>query len=346
MDVQSGDILAMASSPTLNPNWYVQGITHAEWQRISDLHAEKNRATWENYMPGSIFKTVVGMAALEAGLDPEEIIHVEPNPAKSTKGHIRVGNHTFRDEAEPGDFNFRRALKRSSNSYFITVGLRIGPEAIIRLGQRLHFGERAGLPTRQDAPGQFPSLQRLSSGWTRVTTGNICIGQDPVWVTPLQIAVLTSAIANGGDVLWPRLVDRIEAADPTLGVPPTVFPRGQVRDRLGVSARTIKIMHEAMLGDTEDADGTGKKAAVPGIRICAKTGTAQVQDEHNALIGRTTWFASFAPYEKPHYAVVVMVENGDFGGTTCAPVAHDIYAAILERERSNASKPGTLAQNH
>ena len=71
-----------------------------------------------------------------------------------------------------------------------------------------------------------------------------------------------------------------------------------------------------------------------------------MQDEHNALIGRTTWFASFAPYEKPHYSVVVMVENGDFGSTTCAPVAHDIYAAILERERSNASKPGTLAQNH
>jgi penicillin-binding protein 2 len=346
MDVQSGDILAMASSPTLNPNWYVQGITHAEWQRITDLHAEKNRATWENYMPGSIFKTVVGMAALEAGLDPEEIIHVEPNPAKPTKGHIRVGNHTFRDEAEPGDFNFRRALKRSSNGYFITVGLRIGPEAIIRLGQRLHFGEREGLPTRQDAPGQFPNLQRLSSGWTRVTTGNICIGQDPVWVTPLQIAVLSAAIANGGDVLWPRLVDRIEAADTTLGAPPVVLPRGQVRDRLGVSARTIKLMHDAMLGDTEDADGTGKKAAVPGIRICAKTGTAQVQDEHNTLIGRTTWFASFAPYEKPHYAVVVMVENGDFGGTTCAPVAHDIYAAILERERSILGKPGTLAQNH
>jgi penicillin-binding protein 2 len=345
MDVQTGDILAMASSPTLNPNWYVQGITHADWRRITDQHAEMNRATWQNYMPGSIFKTVVGMAALEAGLDPEEIIRVEPNPAKPTKGHIRVLNHTFRDEAEPGDFNFRRALKRSSNGYFITIGLRIGPEAIIRLGQRLHLGEREGLPTRQDAPGQFPSLQRLSSGWTRVTTGNICIGQDPVWVTPLQIAVLTAAIANGGDVLWPRLVERIEAADPTLGVPPVVLPPGRVRDRLGVSTNTIKIMHDAMLGDTEDADGTGKQAAVPGIRICAKTGTAQVQDEHNALIGRTTWFASFAPYEQPRYAVVVMVEDGTYGGPTCGPVAHDIYGAILERERSNAAKPGTLAQD-
>jgi penicillin-binding protein 2 len=248
--------------------------------------------------------------------------------------------------AEPGDFNFRRALKRSSNSYFITVALRIGPESIIRMGQRLHLGERAGLPTRQDTPGKFPSLQRISSGWTRINTGNISIGQDPVWVTPLQITVLTAAIANGGDVLWPRLVDRIEAADPTLGAPPVVLPHGQVRDRLGLSPRTLKLMHDAMLGDTEDSDGTGTKACVPGLRICAKTGTAQVQDERNILTGHTTWFASFAPYEQPHYAVVVMVENGVTGGTTCAPVAHNIYLAIQERERSNPGKSGILAQNH
>jgi len=346
MDVQTGDILAMASAPTYNPNWYLPHLSRADSDRITELHAEKNRATYENYMPGSIFKTVVGMAALEAGLNPEEIIHIDPNPAQPNKGHVVVSGHLFHDTAPSGDFNFARALKLSSNSYFITVGLRIGAESIIRLGQRLHFGERVGLPTRQDTPGKFPSLQRLSSGWTRVTTGNICIGQDPVWVTPLQIAVLTAAIANGGDVLWPRLVDRIEAADPTLGVPPVVVPRSQVRDRLGVSARTIKIMHDAMLGDTEDADGTGTKACVPGMRICAKTGTAQVQDVNNVKTGLTTWFASFAPYEQPRYAVVVMVENGASGGTTCAPVAKHIYEAILERERSNAAKPGNLAQNH
>lgn len=343
MDVQTGDILAMASSPTLNPNWYVQGITHTEWQRISELHAEKNRATYENYMPGSIFKTVVGMAALEAGWNPEEIIHVEPNPAQPNKGHVRLGNHTFRDTAPPGDFNFRRALKLSSNSYFITLGLRIGSERIVRLGERLHFGERVGLPTRQDAPGSFPSLERLKSGWTDGNTGNLSIGQDPVWVTPLQVAVLTAAIANGGDVLWPRLVDRIEAADPTLGVPPLVYPRARVRDHLGVSAHTIAIMHDAMLGDTEDADGTGKRACVPGLRICAKTGTADVQDVHNTKIGKTTWFASFAPFEKPRYAVVVMVENGETGGGTCAPVAGHIYAAILQWERMNAAKAQALA---
>jgi cell division protein FtsI/penicillin-binding protein 2 len=96
-----------------------------------------------------------------------------------------------------------------------------------------------------------------------------------------------------------------------------------------------------MLADTEDEDGTGRKAAVPGLRICAKTGTAQVQDERNIKTGLTTWFTSFAPYEKPRYAVVVMVEDGYSGGVTCAPVAGKIYAAILERdrEREQAHKP-------
>ena len=345
MDVHTGDILAMVSSPTLDPNWYVRGITPQEWERILELEAEKNRATYERYMPGSIFKLVVGMAALEGGWNPEEIITVEPNPAQPNKGHIRVGNHTFKDTAPYGDYNFRRALKLSCNSYFITCGLRIGPERIFRLAQRLHLGEGVDLPTRQDGPGSFPSLRRLSSGWTDGNTANLSIGQDPVWVTPIQIAVLTAAIANGGDVVWPRLVDRIEGLDPT-SVPATqVFPSGRVRDHLGVSARTLRIMHDAMLADTEDPDGTGKHATVPGLRICAKTGTAQVQDERNVKTGLTTWFTSFAPYEKPCYAVVVMVVNGASGGETCAPVARKIYEAIRDRN-ATAGKTQPLAQPH
>jgi penicillin-binding protein 2 len=345
MDVHTGDILALVTSPTFDPNWYVRGITRKEWERINELEAEKNRATKENYMPGSIFKLVVGMAALEGGWNPDEVITIEPNPAQPNKGHIRIGNHTFKDTAPPGDFVFKRALKLSSNSYFITCGLRIGPERIFRLAQHLHLGERAGLPTLQDGSGSFPSLRRLSSGWTDGNTGNLCIGQDPVWVTPIQIAVLTAAIANGGDVLWPRLVDRVEGLDPTSAPSIQVPPSGRVRDRLGVSARTLRIMYDAMLADTEDPDGTGKHATVPGLRICAKTGTAQVQDERNVKTGLTTWFASFAPYEKPRYAVVVMVEDGDSGGTTCGPVAREIYKAIRDRS-ATAGKTQTLAQTH
>jgi penicillin-binding protein 2 len=311
---------------------------------MSQLQAEKNRATQEHYMPGSVFKLVVSLAALEAGWNPAQVITVEPNPAQPSKGYVRVLGHPIRDTAPPGEYNFRRALKLSSNSYFVTCGLRIGPERIMRMGQLLHLGERTGFAaTRQEVGGNFPTLRQLSSHWTARNTANMSIGQDPVWVTPLQVAVLVSAIANGGTVLTPRLIDRIEPLDSTLGIPPEVAPPAAVRAKLGVSEHTLSVLHQAMLADTEDADGTGrfvrKYAPLPGLRICAKTGTAQVQDVHNVKTGQTTWFASFAPYcppgsaEKPRYAVVVMVEGGASGGETCSPVAGKVYAALMERDR-------------
>ena len=347
MDVRSGDILAMASNPTLNPNLFITGMTHEEWEKISSVQAEKNRATMMNYAPGSIFKTVVGMAALEAGLNPQEEITVAENPAQPGKGYIVVRGRPVRDTAPPGIYNFRRALKLSSNSYFITNGLRVGPERIIRLGERLHFGQKIGLPTRQEAAGTFPSLSRLNSGWTDGNTANLSIGQDPVQVTPLQVAVLMSAIANGGKVLWPRLVARIEGQNPAAGGDIS-FPAGQVRDYLGVSDRSLGILREAMLADTEDADGTGRHVRdhepLLGIRICGKTGTAQIQDIHNNKIGQTTWFSSFAPFGDPRWAVVVMIEDGKSGGDTCSPVAGPVYAALLKREQRATAKKETLAK--
>jgi penicillin-binding protein 2 len=347
MDVRSGDVLALASSPAFNPNWYVQGLSREEWRRISELEAEKNRATYEVYAPGSIFKMVVALAALENGLNPNEIVHVPPNPAQPTRGYIRVGRRPIKDTVVPGDYNFRRALFLSSNTYFITNGLRVGPEKIVRLAQKFHFGERIGLPLRQESSGNLPTLRRVSIGWTDGNTANLCIGQDPVLVTPLQVAVMTAAIANGGHVLWPRFVDRIEPQDPTLAERQIVFPLAQVRDELNVSDRSLTLLHDAMLADTEDPEGTGKHvrdhAALPGLRICGKTGTAQVQDENNAKTGQTTWFASFAPYENPRYAVVVMVENGESGGKTCSPVAGPIYQAILQSAKE--PRPNSLARH-
>jgi penicillin-binding protein 2 len=353
MDVRNGDILAMASWPTPNPNWFIQGLSREEWERFYASHAEKNRATQENYFPGSIFKLVVGLAALEAGLNPQESFRVAENPNQPGKGYIIVRGHPIKDTARPGDYDFRRALMLSSNSYFITNGLRTGPEHIVRLGQRFHLGERAGLNTRQEVSGFFPRLERVTSGWSERNTANLSIGQDPVYVTPLQVAVMVSAIANGGTVLWPRLVDRIESQDPLSGEEPMIFPSARVRDELGVSQRSLSILQEAMLADTEDPEGTGKHVRdhhpLPGLHICGKTGTAQVQDVHGEKKGQITWFASFAPYgppgsgEKPRWAVVVMVEEGKSGGDTCSPVAGDIYDALMKREQRAAGSRATLA---
>ena len=347
MDVRNGDVLAMVSSPAFDPNDFAQGISQDKWDRLQQLTAEKNRATYENYAPGSIFKTVVALAALENGLDPGEIFHVQANPENSAKGIFYVGRRAIKDTAPPGPYDFRKAFIHSSNSYFITNGLRAGVENIIRIGEKFHLGERTGLFTNQETRGNFPSLARVTSrDWRDGDTANVCIGQGEISVTPIQMAVMVSAIANGGKVLWPRLVDRIEPQDRSSGEAASRFPAGVVRDELGVHPRSLKILRDAMLADVESSDGSGRPAAVAGLKICGKTGTAQVQDAANKNIGWNFWFASYAPYEHPQYAVVVMVESDDIhgsGGSVCAPIARDIYEVILKKENARSGK--ALARN-
>jgi penicillin-binding protein 2 len=342
MDVHTGDILALASSPTVNPNDPIQGISPEEHARRLDpvLRPEINRATQENYAPGSIFKTVTGLVCLEDGLDPNEIVNNPGYYQFSNKKSKHVG-----DLAAPGPYNFYKAIVKSSNTYFIEMGLRSGIEKIIRMAKRLHLGERTGLRTQQENPGKFPSLERVKSDWYDGHTASICIGQGEMSVTPLQMAVMISAYANGGTVLWPRLVDRIEPVDPASSAQPTVFEKGRVRDHLGAQRRSLEILREAMREDV--LDGTGASAEVPGMPAAGKTGTAQVMDIHNRTTANTVWFASFAPYDNPRYAVIVMVEievNAGSGGRTCAPIAHDIYQALLERERGGTNHVERVAQ--
>lgn len=336
MDVNTGDVLAMASSPNSDPNAFFRGFSREELARWHDntLGVQKNRAVGgEVYQAGSIFKTIVALAALENGLNPNEYFRVEPNPQNPGRGAYFVGRQKFKDTAPPGDYNLRLALVRSSNSYFIHTGLKPGVfPRVLELGRRLHLGQRfdaESLPLRQQSPGHFPTAERVArSDWRDGYTANICIGQGEMDVTPLQMAVMTCALANGGNVLKPRLVDRLESADPAWGEPPQVFPSRQIRDQLGVSARSMKILHEAMLAETEDLEShaTGQRARVEGLRICGKTGTAE--REERGVTRNTVWFASFAPFEKPRYAVVVMVEDGGSGGATCAPIAHDVYLGL------------------
>lgn len=355
MDVHTGDILAMASAPTYNPNSFIPKISVAENERLNDskLLPQINRATQGSYPPGSTFKVVVGLAALENGLNPSQKFNIAADPANPAKGIYYVNGHPVHDLARPGEHDFRSALKLSSNSYFIMQGLHAGIEKIVELGQRLHLGERIGLPTRQEVAGSFPSLKRVSSGWYDGNTANVCIGQDPVKVTPLQMTVIAAAIANGGKVLWPRLVDRIEPQDSISPEPAVVFPEGHDPDDLGVKLENLKTLREAMLLDTEEPGATAYAAfagnargaqLLKSMRVCGKTGTAQIKDEHGQLVEHITWFLSFAPYDNPRYAVVVMIEGGGGGGTTCAPVAEKIYETILERERANALKPGAIAK--
>jgi penicillin-binding protein 2 len=339
MDVNSGDVLAMASSPTFDPNYYVDRKSFPPGYYndvIQTDGAEKNRATQENYRPGSIFKPIVALACLETGLNPKTIYEVQADPDKPTAGCIFLGSRKIKDTAPPGPYDFKRALIHSSNSYFVYNGLsRLNK--IVELGQEFHLGERIGLNTRQETAGTFPTQKKIESGWNQGDTANLCIGQGYIDVTPLQMCVVACALANGGKVLKPRLVDRIVSQDPLSDGQTIYFQKGQVRNLVNVRASTFRTLQAAMLDDTESPEGTAYKAFVGSpvnteLRVCGKTGTAQ--NEVNGGITYTTWFLSFAPYEHPHYAVVVMVENGSSGGGTCAPIAREIYEAILKLEKS------------
>ncbi|MDB6035704.1 MAG: Peptidoglycan synthase FtsI [Verrucomicrobiales bacterium] len=346
MDPRNGDILAMVSVPGYDPNIFIPRISHEDYQPLTNkvLKPQFNRATQGNYAPGSIFKIVVGMAALEAGLDPNEKIYNQPNPRDPAHGHIMVGKHPVKDTAPPGEYNFKLAFMKSSNTYFITQGLRYGLDGVMKLGQRLHLGELTGLSTRQENSGTFLSYQAVRRAWSDGDTANVCIGQTPIEVNPLQIAVLISSIANGGKVLWPRLVDRVEPQEYMGEEMVTRFEAGKLRDNLGISQRTLDIVRDAMRADVEDEGGTGAATRIQGFRVCAKTGTAQIKNTRGQTTDHTTWYASYGPYEDPRYVVIVMIEGGSSGGGTCGPVARKIYETLIKRETQRGPKGSVLAK--
>lgn len=327
MDCRDGDILALASAPSYDPNRFVPGISHSDWEMLSDpkLRPQINRCIQENYAPGSIFKIVTSIACLETGLDPDAVMH---NP-----GFTMLGRRRIKDTAAPGDYDFKKAFIHSSNTYFITNGMRAGVDRILEICRRLHLGESTGIPLPgQETTGILPRPGEDPIVWHEGETANLCIGQGQISVTPLQMVVMTAAIANGGKVLWPRLVDRLVPQDPLLAGEAWTYKRGRVRDELNISRRTLELIRDAMRADVEE-DGTGKAARIPGFRVCGKTGTAEVTDPRGRVVDHTTWFAAFGPYEDPRYAVVVMVESGVSGGHTCAPIAKEVFLALRKREQ-------------
>jgi penicillin-binding protein 2 len=346
LDPWTGDILALASAPAYDPNSFVPRITSEEYAKLNDpeLLPQINRAVYA-YPPGSIFKIVVGLAALESGtLNPAEQIY--------SPGYFKLNPRSkdpTGDTAGAGLFDFRRAFVKSSNFYFITNGLRSGLDSILDMGNRFCLGQRVGLPTRQEVPGYFPKLgtrdKKAGGPWRDGDTVNLCIGQGEILVSPLQMAVVTAAVANGGKVFWPRLVDRLERDDDGFRKITEAFPSGQIRNELNVSPHNLQIVQEAMRDDVLLPEGSGKAASVPGWQVCGKTGTAEVK-HGNVLVNKITWFVSYAPFESPRYVVVSMVDGGRSGGGTCAPIVRRVYEALQKLEKTpQPGSPSLAATN-
>lgn len=338
LDCQSGDVLALASAPAFDPNMFVRpgDFGTNDWERLRDetLTPQFNRALQGAYHPGSTFKIIVALAAFEAGImDLETMVH---NPGGSW-----VGRRWIKDENAPiGDWAFKEAFKRSANSYFIDVGLKAGVDKLVDMGRRFNLGEKSGVvQPRLETGGQFPRVgdRKKHDGepWTDGDTANLCIGQGELTVTPLQMALVTSAVANGGKVLRPRLVMQVEEQFPAGSVEP--MPGAQVERTIGVQSKHLEWVRMAMLADVEEDKGTGRAAFVPGMRICGKTGTAQIRNAKGMTY--VTWFVSFAPYESPKYATVVVIETDHGSGAVlCAPKAKVIYSAIQQQEQKRLKK--------
>jgi penicillin-binding protein 2 len=354
LDAANGDVLALVSSPSYDANEFVTGISAERWPVLNDpkLRPQFNRATQGAYNPGSAFKIITMLACLEAGLDPAELYAVEPDKENPGKGCVWVGRRKIKDTAPPGDYDLVRAFKRSSNSYFIHHGLRAGRDRLLELGRRFHLGERTGLPTRQEVSGYFPRPEEVRGLWNDGNTANLCIGQE-ITVTPLGMAVLVAAVANGGHVFYPRLVSRVEPAEPGLEESTTNYFAPRLRGELGVPAAHLELVRQAMLADTEEKEGTGYTAfheadkttpRLKGFRVGGKTGTAEVK-EGRVVVDHVTWFVAFGPGDQPRYAVVVVVESGGSGGGTCAPVACRVFQAIQQRIAPARPPAPTLTKN-
>jgi penicillin-binding protein 2 len=326
MDPRNGDVLAMVSTPAFEIDRFTGTIDRNAWLRViqDPEHPLLNRTIQSQYAPGSVFKIVVAAAGLQEGT-------IVPTDRTHCTGEFHLGEWTFKDwkAGGHGTVDLLGAIRESCNVFFYEKGLKVGGPVIAKYASAFGLGEA----TQIDLPGEKlglipqPKLRRDKrvGGWHAGETVNMSIGQGAVLVTPMQIARFMSAVANGG-VLWkPRLVQRIER--PEKGV--VWSDGGSVTGHVELSPMVWAFLRQS-LWSVVNAGGTGAGARIAGLDIAGKTGTAQMISKSKAEKGQDhAWFASFAPVSEPEAVVIVLVERGGKGGQVAAPIAQKILNAIF-----------------
>lgn len=342
MDIHSGEVLAMASTPTFDPNAFNRGLTPVEWRSLSNNPRAPliNKAIAGQYAPGSTFKLIVALAALEAGV-------VDPDNSFFCNGSLRLGNARFHcwKRGGHGHVKLRDGIKWSCDVYFYEVAKRTGVDRIAAMARRLGLGQAL----IEDLPGEQAGLVPTRD-WKRAVIGTPWqggetlvsgIGQGYLLTTPLQLAVMTARIANGGYAVVPRLAAAPPAEREPGQLPPDTFPS------LDLNPEHLALIRDAMDAVVNEPRGTarGSRIDVPGHEMAGKTGTSQVRRitkaERAAGVIRNEdlpWerrdhalFVAYAPVEAPRFAVSVVVEHGGGGSTAAAPVASDILRFVQER---------------
>ncbi|MBT3396480.1 MAG: penicillin-binding protein 2, partial [Alphaproteobacteria bacterium] len=351
MDIWSGDILAMASTPGFDPNAFNYGLAQDEWDRlVTDTRKPlTNKALSGQYPPGSAFKMIVSLAALEAGI-------VNPGHRVFCPGEVELGNQTFHcwKRGGHGDMTMTSATEQSCDVYFYDIARRTGIDKISEMAKRFGLGTTVDFGLGVERSGLVPSrewkLARTGERWQVGETLITGIGQGFVLTTPAQLAVMTAQIANGGLRVTPRLIkpaDPVEEArvDGGLDVEADQDPRS-----LGISASAMAVIHGGMDAVVNNPRGTAYRSRITqaGFEMAGKTGTSQVrriteaEREADRGVNEIPWaerdhavFVGYAPISAPRYAISVVVEHGGGGASMAAPIAHDV---MLEAQRLGAAR--------
>ena len=345
MDIHNGDVLALSSVPGYDPNEFVTGLSPKTWRRlITDPYAPlTNKARSGLYAPGSTFKMVVALAALEARI-------VTPDHQVFCRGHTQLGNARFHCWKRHGHGwqDMYDAHQNSCDVYFYDIAKRIGIDRIAEMATRLGMGAKTGIDLPSEKGGVIPTRAwkraLIGTAWQQGETLISGIGQGFILTTPLQLAIMTARIANGGKAVVPRL---IRPADPDGKEEEPAF-----KD-LGISKRALDVVREGMNRVTNVQRGTAYRARISeeGMEMSGKTGTAQVRriskaerDTRVLKNHERPWrerdhalFVGYAPSNNPRYAVSVVVEHGGGGSTVAAPIARDLLLATQRRDPANRS---------
>ncbi|MEA4834479.1 MAG: penicillin-binding protein 2 [Anaeromusa sp.] len=337
LNPKTGEVLAMASRPTFNPNLFAGGISSKDWNALNSnpFYPMNNKAISGQYPPGSTFKIVTGVAALELGkVTPEEKI-------LDTGKHWLIPKGNAEGEAL-GWINFNEALSKSDNVYFYEMGNRLGIDNLEKYARLFGLGDYTGIKLPEEADGlvanQRYKKKVFEEDWYLSETFDAAIGQGFQLATPLQIGVVMSQIANGGQRYRPYLVNKILSPS---GETIKTFGPEKVGDA-PVSPKTLQLVREG-LRDVAKEGGTGASLFQDfPVSIAGKTGTAE--NSHGSDHG---WFVAYAPYEDPRVVVVVLVEQGGFGAGSAGPIVKKILEAAFNLnqppgEGARLLRPGTI----
>jgi penicillin-binding protein 2 len=329
IDVNNGDILAMPSMPSFDPNNFSDGISTNEWKMLSgDDHLPLVDKTLESLYPsGSTIKPSMAMALLNAGIDRKQIVNCT--------GAFQLGNHTFHCDRRHGPVDMDAAVVHSCDVYFYSMCLRVGAEKLSPMVRSMGFGEKFDLPIDGQRYGTIPDpdwmMRKYHRKWQGYDTVNMSIGQGMVLINPLQLAVMASRLATGK-----RVVPRLLKSKP-------IVPQTQ----LAVDQDHLNFIHKAMWGVVDHGTAAAAKLPLDGIQMAGKTGTAQT---HNLSAGErgnytaSQWklrdhslFMAFVPFDNPRYAAATIVEHGGFGAAVAAPLVRDTLTYLYDKQKALAA---------